>query len=342
MALLQPGISMNGTAPMSSRGDNAPLTEQAAHAAADWLTLLMSGDVSDDDRQRWQQWRQTHPDNERAWQHIQAVSARWSAGLDPHAAYQTLSPLGPRALRGRRKAIKALLCAGAAGTAGLLASRTQGWQQLQADYRTGTGERRQLTLPDGTDIALNTASAIDVRFDAAQRLVRLVAGEMMVTTGHDAADLRPFIVETAQGRIRALGTRFNLRQFDKRTQVAVLESAVEIATADAPGEPRLLHAGEASSLTRSSLAQAQPIDAQAEAWTRGQLIANDMRLADFVAELGRYRLGMVRCDPAVADLRFSGVFPVQDTDRILAMLGHVLPVEVRQRTRYWVTVEAAR
>lgn len=71
------------------------------------------------------------------------------------------------------------------------------------------------------------------------------------------------------------------------------------------------------------------------------MIADELRLDAFVAELERYRPGLLRCDPAVAGLRVSGVFPLDDTDRILAMLPSVLPVRVRQRSRYWVSIQAA-
>jgi transmembrane sensor len=66
-----------------------------------------------------------------------------------------------------------------------------------------------------------------------------------------------------------------------------------------------------------------------------------VRLDDFLADIGRYRQGLLRCEPAVAGLRISGVFPLADTERILDMLASSLPVRVRSRSRYWVTLEAA-
>ena len=38
------------------------------------------------------------------------------------------------------------------------------------------------------------------------------------------------------------------------------------------------------------------------------LLAQDMRLAELVGELGRYRPGVLRCHPGIADLRVSGAF----------------------------------
>lgn len=315
-----------------------------ADQAADWLTLFMSGEAGDDDRQRWSRWRSAHPDHERAWRHIEEVTGRFK-DMAPRAAYQVLSPYtGTATAPNRRAALRVLLWGGIAGTAGLLAARTPLAQRLAADYRTGIGEQRTVMLADGTALTLNTDSAVDVRFDAAQRLLRLLAGEVLVVTGHaQTATGRawpPLVVATAQGRIRALGTRFTVRQRMQGTDVAVLQSAVEIAPDDLAQRPRVLEAGQRLSFTRSAIGPAGPADDAAPAWTRGQLVADDMRLDAFLEELGRYRQGVVRCAPEVGDLRLSGVFPLQDTDRILATLPNVLPVQVAQRTRFWVTVEA--
>lgn len=323
-----------------------PISEAVADQAAEWLTVLMSGAAGDAERQRWQQWRGAHPDHERAWRHIETVTQRLKL-LDASAGYQALSPYGHAAgLKppGRRKALKLLLWGGAVGVTGVLASRTQAWQQQVADYRTGTGEQRSVTLADGSRIVLNTASAIDVRFDARSRLLRLVAGDILVVTvqarrdvAHAADDPRPFVVETAEGRIRALGTRFSVRQQDGYTAVGVQESAVEITPVDG-GARRILRAGERASFTRRAIETPQALGASDEAWTRGQIVAENTRLDEFLAELDRYRPGVLRCDPAVAGLRLSGVFPLQDIDRILATLPSVLPVRVQQRTRWWILV----
>jgi transmembrane sensor len=322
--------------------DGRPISEAVADQASEWLTVMMSGEVSDEERSRWLQWRAAHPDHERAWRHVEAVIGKITV-LSPRAAYHALSPYGG-GLRsiGRRKALRAMLWTGGIlGAAGLLTSRTETWQQMAADFSTSTGEQRKVTLDDGTAVTLNTATSIDVRFDSRQRLVRLVAGGLLIATAHAAGEARPFVVETAEGRIRALGTRFTVRRRGDSTQVAVLESAVEIIPRNG-GESRELRAGERVWFTREAIDTPEMAGAQDDAWARGQLLATDMRLSDFVAELSRYRPGILRCAPEVADLRFSGVFPLENTDHILSSLPRVLPVRVRSRTRYWVMVEAAK
>lgn len=71
------------------------------------------------------------------------------------------------------------------------------------------------------------------------------------------------------------------------------------------------------------------------------MIVDDVTLGEFLADLSRYRPGLIHCAPEVARLRLSGVFPLFDTERILNMLPNSLPVQVRSRTRYWVSVEPA-
>jgi transmembrane sensor len=342
-----PAASSPRTLPLAG---GRPISETVADEAAEWLTVLMSGEATPDDHLRLQHWRDAHPDHERAWQHIEVVTGRLKM-LEHSAAYRTLSPFPAGAGAGsaaaspaRRRALAVLLWGTALGAAGVMTSKTRAFQTATADYHTQTGEQRTVALSDGTHILLNTASAIDVRFDGRLRRIRLIAGEMMVATGHretnGVADARPFVVDTDEGRIRALGTRFTVRQEDGRTAVAVLQSAVEIRPLDASGTPLVLHEGQRTTFTRSATGTPASAGEHDAAWLRGHIVADNVRLGDFLDDLSRYRPGILRCDPAVAGLRFSGVFPLGDTDRILDTLPVVLPVEVKLRTRYWVTVTA--
>jgi len=75
-------------------------------------------------------------------------------------------------------------------------------------------------------------------------------------------------------------------------------------------------------------------------WLSHVLRVEKTRLDDFISELGRYRPGLLRCDPAVAGLLISGTFQLRDTDQILRALSQTLPVDVHYRTPYWVTLTA--
>lgn len=321
------------------------ISRATADAAADWLTLLMSGEAGDEQQRQWRLWRQAHADHEAAWQHVESVTGRMKS-LERAPAYAALSSYvnaDQPPSTARRRVTRMLLWGGMATSAGLLASRTDTWQARTADYRSNTGEQRDFTLEDGTRLTLNTDSAANVRFDANQRRILLVAGEIMIATRHGPglADPRPLSVVTAEGSIRSLGTRFIVRQHAGRTSVAVLESAVEVAPWAGAGSASVLHAGQQTRFSRDAVEEPRSINEQTDAWARGQLVADEQRLAEFAAELDRYRTGVLRVDPQIASLRLSGVFPLADTDRILATLPSVLPVRVQWRTRFWATIVPA-
>lgn len=324
----------------ASYDDARPMDRAVARQAAQWLMRLHEGTVTGADEEACRRWRAADPEHERAWQRAEHVSQKFS--LIP-------SRIGMPALDrtrgiGRRAAINrlVLLMVGASLAYGVY--RSAPWQAWTADYATATGERRAITLADGTRIHLNTATAIDVLFGEDQRLVVLRAGEISIETGADTAHgiYRPFVVKTGQGRIRALGTRFVVRQFESpaMTRATVLESAVEITPVEGKGAAMVLRAGEQASFTATHIEQIASADPHAAGWVQGVLYVSGMRLAEFAMELGRYRSGLLRCDPAVADLRITGVFQLDNTDSVLAALPDTLPVSVSYRSRYWVTIAA--
>lgn len=309
-----------------------PLSNDIVDQAAEWLVKVWSGTATADDHEACARWRSAHPDHELAWQRLQAFERKLEA-VPPSAARKALSPTRRRILKG----VGTLLAGGAAAHA---IQRTNTWRRYVADYRTRTGEQRTIALADATRVTLNTASALDVQFDAQRRQVDLRAGEIMVATSPDPVrPPRPFIVSTSQGTVRAIGTRFTVRQIDDDTsRVAVFEGAVLIQPAGGSEPAPRLDAGQQISFSRTNAFDVAPADESAAAWTHGSLLVERMRLADFIEELSRYRPGLLSCDPAAGEYLLTGVYPLADTDRILASIEKALPVRVVYRNQYWVTV----
>lgn len=305
--------------------------------AADWLMRLSEGSVNDAERQEWERWRTSSPAHRQAWARAELLLSKLQ-GLPPALAMPSLDrPSNParRAAMGKLTALLALapLAWGS--------WKLNDWQQWTADYRAPVGERRELTLADGTGVTLNTDTAIDVYFDERQRLLLLRRGEILVRTATDPSPAaRPFLVQTHEGRIQALGTRFSVREEPGHTRVAVLEGAVRIQIKGI-GE-QVVQAGQRSGFTAVGFDALKPVDRSMMAWTQGMLMADNMRLVDFVNELSRYRNGVLRCDPAIAELRISGAFPINDTRRTLNMLAQTYPVSVISRLGdYWVMLAPA-
>lgn len=329
---------------------SAAIPPAVQEQAALWLVELQADEHSAHTRrqlnQRLQAWRQAHADHERAWQRIEAMGLqlRPLADTPASAALARAARSGGRSRRVALRNLALLLFSG--GAAGTLAWQAQGetagvWlAHWGADEGTGTAERRALTLPDGTQVELNARSALDVDYDDRWRLLRLRAGEILVTTAPGSTTLaRPLVVETRHGRIRALGTRFAVRERGLgSTQVMLFEGQTEITPRRRPASRFILSKGEQVRFDAEHAEPAGPADASAIAWTRGMLVAQDMPLAEFLAELARYRPGHLGCDPAVARLPISGTYPLADTERVLDMLLATQPVVLRWATRYWVSV----
>jgi len=316
----------------------AALDARAAREAAHWMMRLQGGELDATAQQGLARWRAAHPDHETAWQRAEQV-CRTFGMLPPPLAMPVLDrPAGAQ----RRAALKTLALLIVAGPTGWAMLRAAPWQAWTADLRTATGEIRHLALADGSGLSLNTASAADIAFSDALRLVQLRAGELHVATGPDPLG-RPFIVRTGNGSIRALGTRFTVRQEDRllgaRTHVAVSQGAVEVRPAE--GRPVIVQAGWQASFDETAASAPQPLAPHASAWLKGLLYADDTPLAQVLTQLSRYRHGVVRCDPAVAQLRVSGVYQLRDTDALLALLQASLPIRVRRHSRWWISVEPA-
>lgn len=301
--------------------------------AADWLVLLQSGEATDRDKAGLKRWRERSPAHEAAWERAEGV-LRTFQQVPPKLGRDTLARLPSP---GRREFL-ALLALAAPGA--WLAWRHMPWREWTADLRTATGEQKTMALADGTRLALNTATAVNVTFTANERRLALIAGEIFIATARDPSPApRPFIVSTAQGSLRPLGTRFNVRCLDDSTRVAVFEGTVEVRPY-ASAQTAIVHAGEQLTFTANALQTAQPADAGAEMWERGMLLVRDMSLGALVGELARYHRGVLRCDPAVAGLRVSGSFSLTDIRASLSLLEKSLPVRIGRVTSYWVTVRA--
>ena len=306
--------------------------------AADWLVQLQSGSATEEDHRAIQLWQGRSAQHAQAWQRAEAILGDLRA-VPGSIASETIKRMRRNQGIGRRQALNGLGLFLLAGPAVWLAYREVPWQAWTADQRTAIGEQRGFTLPDGTRLLINTGSSLNIAFSPRERRIKLLDGEVLITTAKDlSAAHRPFIVQTRHGTARALGTRFSVRVGETRSSVAVMEGAVEMLP-DHGTQGVILKAGEQSAFGLSAIDPVQPLDTSAMTWENGMMVARNMRLSDLLAELGRYRPGVLRCHDAVADLTVSGAFSLRDTDASLRLLQDTLPITVSSHTRYWVVIE---
>ena len=318
------------------------LDQATLQAAAEWHSELREAGADSPLHAAHADWLRRDPRHRRAWQRVEKLAARLGdLSVRADAATDITMLTLKKACHARRRALKLtalLLVTTAAATAGLQSDLQH---RALADHYTATGERQRLQLDDGSVLDLNTNTAIDIDFDQDRRRIYLRQGEIQAQTAHNQ-DPRPFSVITGQGEIRALGTRFLARHEDDHSRVAVLEQAVEITPAAAPGQAVRLKAGQQVRFSAAGAGPIQPVTGRPAAWTRGQLIIRDWSLGQFLDELARYQSGVLRYDEASAALRISGVFHLKNTDVLLDNLAVTLPIKVRRFSPYWVQVEMAR
>ncbi|MHA7917660.1 FecR family protein [Alloalcanivorax xenomutans] len=311
--------------------------------AAEWIATLHSGAVTEEERQACRCWRRADVRHERAyvraeslWHRLEPVSGRHR----PEAGPVLGKVLGP-VRRNRRTSLLAL-----AGLLGLGLAWWPLWSlNLTSDYHAAVGEQRQVTLPDGSSLILNSGAAVDVDYDGDERRVILRDGDVYATVAPDPD--RPFVVATGLGSARALGTRYAVSLRDRNMAVVVTESSVQVCAATPPPPARHAcvdaHAGQRTAIDGKSIKSPRGVDVRlATAWLDRRLVADDQPLTTVLEELARYRSGLLRFDDLeLAGLRVSGVFPLDDTDQALALLADYLPIQVTNYTR-WLTVIGRR
>lgn len=301
--------------------------------AIQWMIKLRFNVADDASTAAFERWLQASAEHQQVWQRVATMNDDFNH-LPEQVGRHTLN--GARQRISRRESLKLLgVFAGAAGLAWLGRDYTP-LPALMADYRTVTGERRWVALNDGSKIQLNSASAIDTAFSSERRLVHLLQGEILVNTG---ADSRPFWVQTRDGYLRTLGTRLLVREEAQGTLLAVQQgTAALFADRHDANARQVIRPGESVLFERGSIRPALANGLDPWAWSDGVISAHNMRLDDFLAELGRYRNGLLRCSEVVAGLRVSGTYQLDDTDQVLGLVAQSLNVDVTYRSRYWVTV----
>lgn len=214
-----------------------------------------------------------------------------------------------------------------------------------SDYHTKTGEQRNIQLTDGSQILLNTNTAVSVAYQESSRHITLHHGQARFTVAKDVQ--RPFEVNSGRLIVRALGTVFDVYQQESgEIDVTVQEHAVsariqnkvgtnlddQLTQVEVKEEQRLRYDG------KNNLNKPESIDsAQAGAWQQRSLFINDRPLAELIAELDRYRVGRIfLSDAQLKNLRVSGMFSLADPDEALAKVRKILALQETRLGSWWV------
>jgi len=297
-------------------------------AAIDWTLKIRFNTPDDATKQGFEAWLRADSRHAEAWRQLQSAQEKFDA-LPGQKALNVLDQVAKkRNARGisRRNFVKLAVLGGiclAAGE-GLNRYRSATFKDTMS-VSTPAGGCRTLTLAEGTVIELNTDTIVHTELSARARRVRLMRGEILITTGRDdmSSSRRPFWVDTPFGRLTALGTRFAVRLMSDRVRIAVLTHAVRLGNSGV-----MALAGETWTLGAGGVRKTPASAARATNWLDGVIVARKMPLSALLTELSRYRAGKILWDPPVAAFVVTGIYHTQDIDKVLDILAQSLPITV--------------
>jgi len=332
----------------SEKQSQAEIEETAAY----WSVLLTSDDVSEREsaHRAFEAWKKKDPRHAEAAQKIQSFIAKVNGvKSNPKPARATVEATlaTPKKSSVRRSAIVTAMVVALALPALMLGVRPP--NALLADMSTPAGMWATHMLSDNTKVTLNSRTSVNVRFRAEQRTLELVEGSILVDVARDPD--RPFVVETKEGSIRALGTRFIVDRDGDNTRLNMLESKVMVSSKemkDRSPNNTVVVAGQSVAIQNGHV-EALPdidVDGYTRAWERRQLVVNDAPLSYVLAQIGRHRPGYLYFDKKDFDaIRVSAVIPLDDTTSSLQLLKNNYPsIRVRTVTPYvtYVDLQPAR
>jgi transmembrane sensor len=225
-------------------------------------------------------------------------------------------------------------------TAAVVLALAIGWSGLRSagyvaqTYQTATGQVRDVVLPDGSVVGLNTQTELEWVGSPRDRRVRLIRGEAYFQVVHDPS--RPFRILLAHSQVQVLGTRFDVYQMaDGDVRVSVISGTVAVEALDnglgAPSWSRRLTSGQQIEYSPVGLvADLHSIVApKVIRWRQGMLETQGEPLKDFVSDLSRYTTErIVIADPRAATQKVGGAFSVHNIDDTLDRLRRIAPVTV--------------
>jgi transmembrane sensor len=314
-------------------------TSRIAEAAA-WRVRLAENDL--ESSPELAAWIAEDARNAAAWEQVQD---QWTV-FGEHATAPEIIDLRCRALahaheagRGRWVRSKRFAIAHRLGiAAGILVVAIGGllvWTQQPDDYSTRAGERRVVTLADGSQVALDSRSEVKVRYSAHARELTLTSGQARFDVAHDLE--RPFSVTADGHKIIATGTSFNVDLFGPSVLVTLIEGHVVVSSEPTFNQPAnidsqidriILDAGEQVVFSPQAPPSVAHVNlGQATAWENGEVVFENDPLPIVVARINRYaRHEVVIADTQTSELRISGVFHTGDIDGFVSTIAAYLPV----------------
>ncbi|ENX58058.1 MULTISPECIES: FecR family protein [Acinetobacter] len=213
---------------------------------------------------------------------------------------------------------------------------------IGADIQSDSAQWTTQTLQDGSRLILRGKSAVNIDFQAKQRVVELVQGQVYVDVAKDPN--RPFLVKTKHGQIQALGTAFSVTFRPSATELKMLHSRVRVQAAanEYANQQVIVSAGQAVSMNQNGVQSLPALNIynEQQKWNKHQLMVEDLPLDQVLKELDQNYKGKILFNAeALQDIQVNAVLPLDQTQDALKLLATVFPnLKVYQITPYLIVI----
>ena len=330
---------------------------EAERQASQWIARLNADDVSDSDRDRFNEWHRSHPLHARVYEE---VAATWNAltALGPLVRAVSFGQAMNELSAVRKPWRRASFAAAAMVLLGIGCFYFLRVAPLPT-FQTAIGEHATVALPDDSVLHLNTNTVVEVDYSERARVVRLERGEAYFEVAHDPK--RPFWVVAGDSWVRAVGTAFNVYLQTEGARVTVSEGTVKVG-ADRLSRRQARFSDRLDRRPGSLLTAGQQGDVRADSiqirslsgdelsrsvgWRNGTIYFEDEPLEGIVKEIARYTtLQLVVADDALRGLRLGGTFQANadGAESFLAMLQDGLRLRlIRDRNHVYIESAASQ
>lgn len=314
----------------SNKDGGFALADPVMDAALNWFTLLQGYPDDEGLKAKFEQWRTSDPANAEAFFHVAGVwdlpeldviaadvgktlghtrSPEWSTHASPSRSWRATWSNAALAA-----AAVIVLAIGIRQYPAIIL-------QWRADYQTETGARETITLPDGSHMILNTASAVSLDFEGDKRSVALLQGEAYFDIVPDA--LRPFKVTAAFSEVEVKGTAFAVRSDPDMDTVVLERGHVDVTRLPARDYKAELNPGESITATATALSAVSAANPEtALSWREGRLVFENQPFGQVLHEIGRYYgHSIVLTSDRVSKARVTGNYRLDNPERTIRSLA---------------------
>jgi len=315
--------------------------------AASWDARLRSHDLTPEEREQFAAWLKRDEQNAECFDQLQTALAtlrnaadhpqlrglRESARIVERRSAR-LGLLGRIAIAASVVAIvgaSAFWMLNRHAPATMSASLTQSHSGGIDSWSTAAGERRTLTLRDGSSVTMNAATRLEAEWFDNQRRLRLLAGQALFRVAKDP--LRPFVVSAGSRTVTALGTTFDVQLRPEALRVTLLDGRVSVGSLQEPAASPVveLTPSQEFEVVADHVPTVRRVDAVAvAAWADGQVIFTDNSLPDAVAEMNQYSPKQIVASPDLARFRINGMFRAGNQDGFVSAVTSYYPIHARE------------